>query len=141
MVVTVRAVDDDRGQQAGAQHLSVDQHAARAAHADAAAFLGARQPEVVAQQVDQAAVGADGYFTRGSVEFEAHDMLVCRRHAPYPTARNKFSRESQACGLGRKSADFRLPKKLVKRGLLRTSRRSGLATAVSDRPGLRVGRR
>ena len=80
MVVTRVPSTNDGGQQAGAHHLSVDQHAARAADADAAALLGARQPEVVAQQVDQAAVGADGYFTRGSVE------LRSARHAGLPSS-------------------------------------------------------
>lgn len=76
------AIDADRGQQARAHDLTVDQHAARATHANAATLLGAGQAKVVAQQVDQAAVRSDGDFARGSVEFEAHDMLGCRGHLP-----------------------------------------------------------
>ena len=60
MVVTCGAVDEDGRQEAGAHELAVDEDAAGAADADAAAFLRPGQAELVAQQVDQAQVRGDG---------------------------------------------------------------------------------
>ena len=51
------AVARRREGQARADKPSVDGHAARAAHADAAAFLSARQTEIIAQRVKEQTIG------------------------------------------------------------------------------------
>ena len=55
------AAVDRRGQNQTRRHQpSVDQHAAAAAHADAAAFFGSRQAKVVTQEIDEQPVRANG---------------------------------------------------------------------------------
>src|SRR5689334_7944574 len=75
-------VDKHRRQQARAHHSTVDQHAARSADADAAAFLGAGQAQVVAQQVDEPPIAWNLYFAFGPVQVEGENLLVRHRYLP-----------------------------------------------------------
>ena len=53
------AVRENRQRDAGADHLAVEQHGARAADPDAASFLGAREAKIVAEAVEQRAIGGN----------------------------------------------------------------------------------
>src|SRR5438132_11283438 len=73
----VRTVDEHGWHQASAEQGSVHQHTAGAAHANAAALLGAGQPERIAEQIDQPHVGRDGEVALHTVEGEA-DLVLAR---------------------------------------------------------------
>src|SRR5206468_1371622 len=61
------AVREDRQRDAGADHLAVEKNGARAADADAAPFLGAREPEIVPEAVEERAVGGNLHVVRFSI--------------------------------------------------------------------------
>jgi hypothetical protein len=63
--------------QARIDRLAVDNHGARAAVADVAAFLRAGEPGLVAQHVEQAAVGLDRQLAHLAVDFQLQ-MHRCR---------------------------------------------------------------
>src|SRR5258706_7056975 len=73
------AVGEHRRRQAGAHHLPVHQHRAGAADADAAAFLGAGEAEIVAQKIDHQPVGRDFLLDFFPVDARANFFI----HAPY----------------------------------------------------------
>src|SRR5262249_5748455 len=64
------------------QH-AIDQHRARAAHADAAALFGPREPEIVAQHVHEQAIGGPGGFVRGPVVGQADGAVSHDRSTIY----------------------------------------------------------
>ena len=75
------AVDLGGGHQAGLDQTAVDEHRTGAAFARAAAFLGAGQVQLVAQQIDETQMGSDGQMPRAAVEGEGN-LAVRHRSAP-----------------------------------------------------------
>jgi hypothetical protein len=69
------AVGEHGGREAGAHHLAVHQHRAGAADADAAAFLGAGEAEIVADEVDHHAIGRNFLLDFFAVDARANLFL------------------------------------------------------------------
>src|SRR5438093_4879422 len=69
-----RTVRIRRGYEAGRDDLAVDEHAARAADADRAAFLRAGEAAVVTQDVDVTALRRDASLAPHAVHREADDV-------------------------------------------------------------------
>src|SRR4030095_1413647 len=65
------AVGEGRERDAGADHLAVQQDGARAADADAAPFLGAGEPQIVPEAVEERAVGRNFELVNRAVHREA----------------------------------------------------------------------
>jgi hypothetical protein len=72
------AIGADRQRDAGADHLPIEQHRAGAADADPASFLGAGEPEIVPEAIEQRAVGGNLDRARRAVDGET-DLSVHRR--------------------------------------------------------------
>src|SRR5262249_32845615 len=62
----------DRQRDARADHLAVEQHRARPADADAAAFLRAREPEIVPEAIEERTVRGNLHRARRSVDGETN---------------------------------------------------------------------
>jgi hypothetical protein len=69
------SIDEDRGHEARGNHLPVELHRTRAAHADRATFLRPGEPEIVAKEVDEQALGRDARLARRAIELEPDQML------------------------------------------------------------------
>jgi len=65
------AVGEGGERDAGADHLAVQEDGARAADAHAAPFLGAREPEIVPEAIEERAVGRNLQLVRGAVDGQA----------------------------------------------------------------------
>jgi hypothetical protein len=68
------AVHEDRGHQARGDDLSVELHRTCAAYADRAALLRPGEPEVVAQEVDEQALGRNPRLARCAVQLEGDQV-------------------------------------------------------------------
>src|SRR5262249_59560071 len=69
------AIDGDRRQQARRHELAIDQHATRAAHADAATFFRSSQAQLITQQVDQTAMAGHRAMLSLPVHGKSNRML------------------------------------------------------------------
>src|SRR5206468_6995139 len=73
------AVGADRQRDARADHLPVEQHRARPADADAAALLGAGEPEIVPEAIEERAVGRNLHRARRPVDGDTNLAVHGRR--------------------------------------------------------------
>src|SRR6267142_1654774 len=100
------AVGFDAEHQARVDRLAVDENGARAAVADVAAFLGAGEPGLVAQHVEQAAVRLHVQLARFAVDGERdfHRRLRSARRVSTPTISRRYSALARTLLIGRAAA-------------------------------------
>ena len=73
------SIREDRQRDAGADHLPVQKDGERAADADAAPLLGAGEPQIVPEAVEQRAVGGNLHVVRRAVDDEVDQASYERR--------------------------------------------------------------